>query len=176
MGPGQGDSEAGVTTDAPTILAPTETGQAHSPLPLILGLILLLLLALLALWYFLSSRPVPLRLRLGDKSPPRDYRLRPGARIALGGTLATATGTQDIFPLAGLTAPAAFVAGVRGGLNLAPAPAADGSPTLFHNGLPLKQAAPLRVGDELRVTTPTTEAEPGREHRIRVEDPHGSAF
>ena len=176
VGPGQGDTDAGVTTDAPTVLAPTETGQAHSLLPLILGLILLLLLALLALWYFLGSRPVPLRLRLGDKGPPRDYRLRPGARVALGGALGTASGSQDVFPLAGLAVPAAFVAGVRGGLNLVPAPAVDDSPTLFHNGLPLKEAAPLRVGDELRVATPTTEAEPGREHRLRVEDPRGSAF
>ena len=99
VGPGQGDSDSGVTTDAPTVLAPTETGRAHSLLPLILGLIAAALLALLALWYFLSSRPVPLRLRLGDKSPPRDYRLRPGARVALGGALGTAPGTQDVFPL-----------------------------------------------------------------------------
>ena len=175
VGPGQGDADAGTTTDAPTVLAPTTTEKSHSLLPLLLGLLLLLLLLLFALWYFLSSRPVPLRLRLGDKGLPRDYRLRPGARVALGGPSGTA-GVQDVFPLAGLAAPAAFVQGVRGGLNLVPAPAEGASPALFHNGLPLQGPAPLRVGDELRVTTPPTETEPGREHRVRVEDPHGSAF
>ncbi len=174
VGPGQGDSDAGVTTETPTILAPTSTEKPHPLWPLLLGLFLLALLLLLLLWYFLSNRPVPLRLKLGDKGLPRDYRLRPGNRIALGGTPGTTTRSQDIFPLAGLAAPVAFVQAVRGGLTLTPAP--EASPALFHNGLPLQQTAPLRVGDELRVTTPTTDAEPGREHRLRVEDPRGPVF
>ena len=105
----------------------------------------LALLLLLALWYFLSSRPVPLRLNLGDKGLPRDYRLRPGAQIALGGAPGTATGSQDIFPLAGLAAPVAFVQADARRSDAVP-PAAVGSPALFHNGLPLQQPAPCASG------------------------------
>ncbi len=171
VGPGQGDSDNSVTTETPTILAPTGLTQSHSLWPLLLGLLLAALLLLLLLWFLLGNRPIPLRLKLGDKSLPRDFRLRPGQKIALGGAPGTATGSQDIFPLAGLSAPAAFIQAGRGGLTLLPA----GSP-LVHNGLPLQQSAPLRVGDELRVTTPGTDTEPGREHRVRVEDPHGPVF
>ena len=67
-----------------------------------------------------------------------------------------ASGSADVFPLAGLAAPVAFIQAERGGLTLVPAPPADGSPALFHNGVALKQPAPLRVGDDLRVSVPAT--------------------
>ena len=175
VGPSQGDSSTDVTTDKPTILAPTSTEKPHSPLPLILGAVLAALLLLLALWYLLSNRPIPLRLKLGDKGLPRDYRLRPGAKIALGGAPGTTAGSEDLFPLAGLAAPVAFIQAMRGGLTLTPA-ISDIPAKLFHNGLSLQQTAPLHVGDELRVTTPATDTEPGREHRIRIEDPRGPVF
>ena len=175
VGPGQGDSRSGTTTEAPAILAPTISASHASFLPWILGLLALLLL-IAALWYFLSRRPLPLRLRLGDKGLPRDFRVAPGSQIALGGAPGTSSGSAEIFPLAGLAAPSAFIRNTSRSLTLTPAPTQSGSPALFHNGLPLQQPVPLRIGDELRVSVPATETEPGREHRLRVEDPLGPVF
>jgi len=176
VGPGQGDSDAGATTEAPTVLAPTGTQKAGSPLPLVLGLLLGALLVGLLFWFLTRRKPLPLRLKLGDRGLPRDFRLLPGAKIALGGAPGMASGSADIFPLAGLAAPVAFIQAERGGATLVPAPPGDGSPALFHNGVALKQPAPLRVGDDLRVAVPATASEMEREHRIRVEDPRGAAF
>jgi len=175
IGPGQGDSSAGTTTEAPTILAPTGEKQSSSLLPWLMGLLALLLL-LLALWFLLRRRPLPLRLRLGDKGLPRDFRIGPGSQIALGGAPGTSAGGQDIFPLAGLAVPIAYIQNARGGLTLAPASPSESAPTLFHNGLPMQQNVPLRVGDELRVSIPATDNTPAREHRLRVEDPQGPVF
>ncbi len=177
VGPGEGDSSAADTTETPTVLAEAGASQPHSLLPLIIGgLLAALLLALLA-WYLLSRRAVPVRLRLGAKALPRDYRLTPGSALALGGAPGAASGSADIFPLAGLTAPVARVQAERGGLSLVPSPpAGDVSPTLYHNGLLLQQPAPLRVGDDLRISVPATATEAEREHRITVMDPHGPGF
>ncbi len=172
-GPSQGDS-AETTTEAPTMLSSTGGAKPSSPLPLLLGALLAALLLLGLLWYFLSRRPVPVRLRLGAKSLPRDYRLPPGAGVALGGPPSAVSGVQDTFPLAGLSSPVAVVRAGRGALTLVPA--AEGGPVLTHNGLRLQQAAPLRVGDDLRVFVPATATDPEREHRIEVLDPHGAAF
>lgn len=176
VGPGQGDSDANATTEAPTVLAPTGTQKAGSPLPLVLGLLLAALLLGLLFWFLTRRRPVPLRLKLGDRGLPRDFRLLPGTRIALGGAPGMTSGSTDVFPLAGLAAPVAFIQAERGGATLTPAPSGDGSPALFHNGVALKQPTPLRVGDDLRVAVPATASEREREHRIRVEDPRGAAF
>jgi hypothetical protein len=174
VGPGQGDSDAETTTEAPTILAPTSTDKPHSALPLLLGLLAAVLLLALLAWFLTRRHPVPIRLKLGDKGLPRDYRLLTGTKLALGGSLTTAPGSADIFPLAGLAAPVAFVQMERGGLTLTPANGGgEGSPTLFHNGLALKQSMALRVGDDLRISVPATDNAPEREHRVRVEDPHG---
>ena len=176
VGPNQGDSGTDTTTEAPTVLAASGTGKPSSPLPLILGVLLAALL-LLALWYLLSRRPVPVRLRLGAKALPRDYRLTPGASLALGGAPSAVSGSQDIFPLAGLAAPVALIRAGRGGLSLVPVPpAGDASPALYHNGLALQQPAPLRPGDDLRVSVPATATDAEREHRIAVLDPHGPVF
>jgi hypothetical protein len=177
VGPGEGDSAGSDTTETPTVLAEAGTSAPHALLPLILaGILAALLLALLA-WYLLSRRPVPVRLRLGPKALPRDYRLTPGTALALGGAPGAASGSADTFPLAGVSAPVALVKAEHGGLSLMPSPpAGDTSPTLYHNGLRLEQPAPLRVGDDLRVSVPATAAEPEREHRISVMDPHGAAF
>ena len=176
VGPGQGDSDAGATTQAPTVLAPVGTGGHGSPLPAILGAILAALLLGLLLWFLTRRRPVPIRLKLGDKGLPRDFRLLPGTKLALGGASGLASGSADTFPLAGVAAPAAFIQAERGGASLVPAPPGEGLPAVFHNGVALKQPAPLRVGDDLRVAVPATASEMEREHRIRVEDPHGAMF
>ncbi len=175
VGPGQGDTAVGTTTEVPTVLAPAGAATYTSFLPWLLGL-LAFSLAIAALWYFLSRRPLPLRLRLGDRGLPRDFRVAPGSQLALGGAPGTTPGSTEIFPLAGLAVPAAIIHNTHGGLILAPAPPQAGSPNLFHNGLPLQQPVPLRIGDELRVSFPAAETEPGREHRLRVEDPHGPVF
>ncbi len=177
VGPGQGDSGTDTTTEAPTVLAASGTGKPSSLLPLILGALLAALLLLALLWYLLSRRPVPVRLRLGAKALPRDYRLTPGASLALGGAPSVTSTSQDIFPLAGLAAPVALIKAERGGLSLVPVPpAGDASPTLYHNGLALQQPAPLRPGDDLRVSVPATATDAEREHRIAVLDPHGPVF
>ena len=177
VGPNQGDSASDTTTETPTVLAASGTGKPASPLPLILGALLAALLLLALVWYLLSRRPVPVRLRLGAKSLPRDYRLTPGASLALGGAPSAVTDSQDIFPLAGLAAPVALIKAERGALSLVPVPSAeDGSPTLSHNGLRLQQPAPLRPGDDLRVFVPATATDAEREHRIDVLDPHAPVF
>lgn len=177
VGPSQGDASTDTTTEAPTVLAASGTGKPSSPLPLVLSALLAALLLAALLWYVLSRRPVPVRLRLGAKALPRDYRLTPGASLALGGAPSAVSGSQDIFPLAGLAAPVALIKAERGGLSLVPAPSAgDVSPALYHNGLALQQPAPLRPGDDLRVSVPATVADAEREHRIDVLDPHGPVF
>ena len=177
VGPGEGDSSAGDTTETPTILSASGPAASHSLLPLILGSLLAALLLALLAWYLLSRRPVPVRLRLGAKALPRDYRLTPGASLALGCAPGAASGSQDTFPLAGLAAPVALVRAERGGLSLVPSPpSGDASPALYHNGLLLQQPAPLRVGDDLRISVPATATEAQREHRITVMDPHGPVF
>ena len=178
VGPSQGDDDTGSTTEVPTVLAPTGGVAKSSPLPLLLGILFgLALLALLA-WLFLRGKPTPVRLKLGERGLPRDFRLPPGGRLALGGQPGTSPGFADVFPLAGLPAPIAAITADRGGLTLSPAPPADGAvaPALFHNGLRLEQPAPLRVGDELRVLVPATATEAEREHRVRVEDPRAPLF
>ena len=176
VGPDQGDSDASATTETPTVLAASGTSAPHSLLPLILGGLLAALLLALA-WYLLSRRAVPVRLRLGPKALPRDYRLTPGQALALGGAPSAASASQDAFPLAGLAAPVALVQAERGGLLLVPSPpTGNAPPTLYHNGLRLEQPAPMRVGDELRVSVPATATEAEREHRITVMDPHGPVF
>ncbi|MDQ2798039.1 MAG: VWA domain-containing protein [Armatimonadota bacterium] len=176
VGPNQGDSSTDTTTETPTVLAPTGTAQPHSILPLVLSLLCGLLLLGLLVWFLTRRRPISLRLKLGDKGLPRDYRLLPGTKLALGGAPGMASGSADTFPLAGLAAPLAFIQAERGSLTLAPAPPADGSPALFHNGIALKQPAPLRVGDEIRISVPATATDLDREHRVRVEDPRGPMF
>ena len=106
---------------------PVGTEQVHHSLgpALAAGLSLLLLLDLLWAWL---NRPVPLRLSLGDKGLPRDYRLRPGAKVGLGGSPLTASPGDDVFPLAGLPAPAAFLQAEPGWGSLLGPRASPGRP------------------------------------------------
>jgi hypothetical protein len=170
---GQGD-DAVAGEGAQTTVAQQAVGkeQVHrSLLPWILGT-LLLLLALFWLFWSRLNRPVPLRLKLGDRGTPRDYRLRPGAKVGLGGTPIMAAPGDDVFPLAGLPAPAAFAQAQRGGAAVI-VPSAIDAVKVLHNGLPLERAVPLRIGDEVRLVVPATDTEPVREHRVHMEDPRG---
>lgn len=178
VGPSQGDDDTGNTTEAPTVLAPTGGTAKSSPLPLLLGILFGLALLALLLWLLLRGRTTSVRLKLGERGLPRDFRLPPGGRLALGGQPGTSPGYFDVFPLAGLPAPLAAIASDRGALTLTPIPPAEGvtAPALFHNGMRLEQPAPLRVGDELRVLVPATATDAEREHRVRVEDPRAPLF
>ncbi len=178
VGPSQGDDDTGDTTEAPTVLAPTGGTAKSSPLPLLLGLLFGLALLALLLWLLLRGRTTPVRLKLGERGLPRDFRLPPGGRLALGGQPGTSPGYFDVFSLAGLSSPLAAIASDRGGLMLLPTPPTEGvtAPALFHNGMRLEQPAPLRVGDELRVLVPATATDAEREHRVRVEDPRAPLF
>jgi hypothetical protein len=168
---GQGDDasagEGGQTTETQT-LEGTEQVH-HSLLPWILAG-LFLLLALLTLFWASLNRAVPLRLKLGDRGTPHDYRLRPGHKVSLGGTPLTAAPGDDVFPLAGIPAPAASaVAGRGGAATLVPAPSPIEGLKVLHNGLPLEGSVPLKPGDEVRLLVPATDTTPLREHRVNVE-------
>ena len=83
---------------------------------------------------------------------------------------------DDVFPLAGVADPVAYLRNERGSARLLPAANDTAGATLFHNGLKLEQPVPVRVGDEIRISVPATDAAPAREHRIKVGDPHAAAF
>lgn len=176
LGPGQGDPDAGNAAQTPTVLTPIGQEKPASNLPALLAALGLLLLAILGAGFALLNRPVPVRLTLGDRGTPRDYRLRRGGKIGLGGALTSAAPGDDVFPLGGVTAPLAFVRAGRGAADLVPAPSLPPGVALFHNGVKLESPAPLRVGDEIRATLPATDAAPAREHRIHFADPRAPAF
>ena len=176
LGPGQGDPDDASAAQTPTVLAPIGEEKPASNLPALLGAGGLLLLAILAASFALLNRPVPVRLRLGDKGTPRDYRLRKGSKIGLGGALTSAAPGDDVFPLGGVTAPLAFVQAGRGGADVIPAPTLPSGAALFHNGVKLEAPAPLRVGDEIRAVLPATDLAPAREHRIHFADPRAPTF
>lgn len=176
LGPGQGDPDTSDTAQIPPVVSPGGTEKPQSNLPAILAGLGLLLLALLGASFAFLNRPVPVRLMLGDKGTPRDYRLRQGSKIALGGALTSAAPGDDVFPLGGVTAPLAFVQAGRGSADLVPAPNLPPGTTLFHNGVKFETAAPLRLGDEIRAVLPATDLAPAREHRIRFADPRAATF
>ncbi len=176
VGPGQSDADATDTIQTPTVLKPVGIEKPQSSLPLLLGGGLAALLLLGGVAYALLNRPVAVRLKLGDRSQPRDFRLRPGAKISLGGSPASVTAGGDVFALAGLTAPIAYVQAVRGGLSLIPGPASEPPVPMFHNGVRVERESPLRVGDEIRILAPTPDGLPPREHRVRLEDPRAPLF
>ena len=176
VGPGQGDPDTATTNLQPTVINPVGREKSGSSLPLIIGgLVAALALGGLAVYSFLN-RPVPVRLTLGDKGTPRDYRLKPNAKIGLGGTLTSAAPGDDSFPLAGLPVPAAFIQAKSGSATLKLGPAFDSLPGLkvFHNGAALENPAPLRIGDEIRLLLPVTDSSPPREHRVHFADPKGA--
>jgi hypothetical protein len=122
-------------------------------------------------------RPTPVRLVLGDKGMPRDFRLRSGAKVCLGGTLANCGPGDDFLPLAGLAAPAAFVAASGGGAVLNPGGDRSATaPKVFHNGVALEYPSPLRIGDEIRISAASADIGVPTEYRIRFADPKEHAF
>lgn len=175
VGAGQDDNDASAAASSAPIVTNAPQEKTASNLPLILGVAALALLAILAAVFGALNKPVAVRLKLSDKGAPRDYKLKPGAKIALGGSPVTAGAGDDVFPLAGLPAPIAFVMAARGGASLVPGEIAPGA-GVFHNGVKLEQTTPLSVGDEVRISLPATSDAAPREHRIRFADPREAAF
>lgn len=129
---------------------------------------------LIAAWAM--TRPSPVRLTLGEKSMPRDYLVKSGKKVCLGGSLASCGPGDDFFPLSGLDSPAAYVAASGGGFVLAPNPGKNGSAKVFHNGVPLEVPSPLRIGDEIRVSIPADDSPTPRDYRVRFADPKAPVF
>lgn len=171
-------------TPAATAVVPEE--KPASPL-------LWLLLGAAALLAVLGALFLPALLRAatfrisGGPSGPKDFQLKNGQTVRLGGRGASFAG--DAYPLPDLDNPAAEIRAARGQLRLVPfgvvgagnapvpVPTAGGGnqtalPLVFHNGLPLEKEEPLGYGDEIRVSIPSPSGTGvPREIRLKLDDP-----
>jgi len=132
-------------------------------------------LALLLLFLAQAARAVPLRI-VGGPAGPKDFRLKSGQTVRLGGD--GANFAHDAYPLPGLGAAPASVRGGRGGqFALVPgtlaAPGVE-PPKVFHNGMPLEKETPLGYGDEVRVSVPDPASGVAKDFRLKFEDPSKS--
>lgn len=178
VGPDESDSPdaASVVSTAPLADNTSTTRKTTDTSLLLFGCFGAIILGL-AIAFWAMSRPSSLRLQLGDKSLPRDYRLKSGKKVGLGGSLTSCAPGDDFFPLAGLDAPVAFVTASGGGFTLNPNPAVISATKVFHNGVGLERQSPLRIGDEIRVSLPVDNTSPiPREYRVRFVDPKAPVF
>jgi hypothetical protein len=163
---GEGDDDT-----APAVSAPPPPAKPQSPLPLILGIAGVAVVGLVAWGVSAANRPVPLRLKLGDKSLPRDFRLKPGSKVALGGALGFSAPGDEVFPLAGVTKPIAFAQAERGGItSLLPGELPEGG-RVYHNGVSLEAPVTLHSGDEIRISVPDPASPLPKDYRLHVVDP-----
>lgn len=128
----------------------------------------------------------------GGPGGPKDFRLKNGQTVRLGGDGASVA--WDAYPVPGASQPVAHVKSARGHLVIAPAgmqsgavktvtPAANApaptrnqndAPRVYHNGLALESETPLDFGDEVRIAMPSQAASGGglaREFRLKFDDP-----
>lgn len=170
-------------SDAPDAVAQAVSLQSTATAPekqigdrpfVVIGCFAVIIIGLI--WAALAlGRPTTIRLGLGDKSTPRDYRLKSGARVCLGGSLSSCRPGDDFFPLAGLAEPAAYVAASGGGAVLSPSgPGSDRK--IYHNGALVEQQAPLRYGDEIKITVPDPSSTIPRDFRVKFVDPKAPLF
>jgi len=160
--PGQGDPYVAPATPAAPPVPSSNTSD-------LLGIISLVFCVIAAIGIAIAGKRTPVRLQLGERNLPRDYRLKKGDKVGLGGGADSEGPGKEIFPLAGLASPAAFVQLGRGGLTLAPAePLPD--TTVYHNGVSLEGATPIKNGDEIRVATRDKRGT-AKEFRVHVVDP-----
>ena len=129
----------------------------------------------LAIAFWAMSRPSALRLKLGEKSMPRDYHVKSGRKVGLGGSMTTAGPGGDFFPLEGVANPVAFVAASGGGFVLNPNSQVISTAKVFHNGVPLEKTSPLRIGDEIRVSIADGGPVP-KDYRVLFADPKAPVF
>ena len=187
VAPGESDDNADSSSQIPTSVPNAEDTRSSSRLPWIAAVGGLTAAAII-LWFVLSRRPMPVRLSVGTKGFPTDFRVRPGERIAIGGP---STGTIDgaqVLPLSGVLNPVAWLRAERSGIVITPAagpivPSSDHIERgeceitrVFHNGIRLAQTSPVKVDDEIRVAVPAGTQSAEREYRVRVLDPSGPLF
>ena len=137
---------------------------------------------------FSSTKPSVFRIT-GGPSGTKDFNIKSGQSVRLGGDGATAA--FDAYPLSGASAPVAHIKAVRGQLVLVPPvstasapnaapPASAGTPApaapprnqteaarVYHNGLALEGETPLDFGDEVRIA-PAIAGSNGRQFGPRV--------
>ena len=116
---------------------------------------------------FAVMRPKPMPLRLAGVGAPRDFDVRGNTVLRLGGEGGSAA--LDAYPLAGTKAVAATIKGGRGQFTLEPQPGT--ALRVYHNGLPLEKATPLRYGDEVRVSVVDSNGAVLKENRVKFSDP-----
>jgi hypothetical protein len=166
------------TAPAPPVVTPAVstpvTGQSGMPWPWIAAGLAALAVALLVVLPL--TRGAAFRVS-GGPAGPRDFRVKPGGTVRIGGE--GAEFAHDAYPLPGVTTAPATVEGGRGGqLSLRPGtlrqPGVE-PPRVFHNGLPLEKATPVAYGDEVRVSVPDASgAGVAKEFRLKFEDPKQS--
>ncbi len=169
------DPEAATASIQLTEPAATHEARIGDRPFVVIGCFSVILIGLI--WAALAlAKPTPVRLILGDRGMPRDYRLKSGARVCLGGALDNCRPGDDFFPLAGLPGPSGYVTASGGGLVLTPLETGNAPARVFHNGVPLELPVPLKYGDEIRVSLAPTPAGPPQEFRIRFADPKAPIF
>jgi hypothetical protein len=124
-------------------------------------------LALVAVLWSRGSRPVAVSLAEGPRSF-RNFRLRPGAAISLGGAGAA---DYDLgYPVAGTAHPVATLRRSGKQFQLEPAAAGGnttGAVTLLVNQEPVQRTVPIASGDEIKIRVPSSNpATPPRELRL----------
>jgi hypothetical protein len=153
-------------TPAPMVEAsppPVPTsGSSGPPLGAIIGGLAALGLGVGA-YFFLSPKPVPLRIALASGGGAKDFQLKGNVGVRLGGDGAAAS--FDAYPLSGVKEPVGKLTGARGQLLLTPTPQPNATTRVFINGLPLEKPTPVRYGDEIRVSVE------GKELRLKLTDP-----
>ncbi len=172
------------STPTPTVTERNE--NPASPLPWIILGALALLAILAALLLPALLRAATFRIT-GGPGGPKDFTLKNGQSVRLGGKGANFAG--DAYALPGLDDAAAEIRASRGQLRLAPVsvPATNKTPAtvpvsassnqtsgprVFHNGLPLEKEESLDYGDEIRVSIPDPSgAGVPREFRLKLADP-----
>jgi hypothetical protein len=176
VGPGESDAPDTSTETASQALGEPVTERKTTDTNLLLFGCFGAVILGLAFGFWAMSKPSAIRLALGDKGMPRDYMVKSGKKVCLGGSLATCGPGDDFFPLTGLDAPAAFVAASGGGFVLNPNSTNPGPAKVFHNGIPLNQTSPLKIGDEIRISVPADDSAVPRDYRIRFADPKAAVF
>jgi hypothetical protein len=159
---------------APTIISQTGHEKTGPDLTLAIGIPFAVLLLLAGLAMAAFSQKAHIRLALVGKSNMSDFRLKPGARVGLGGSPATAGPGVETFTISGLKEPAAYILGQFGGSAVLKAAPAAGDIKVLHNGLKLEGELPIRVDDEIRIIIPASALAEEQIVRLRIMDPKGS--
>ena len=162
--------EATQATPEPTDSTPVSSAPPPKPEEFPLGLLLGVGGVALAGVLLAVLRPRSMPLRIAGVGTPRDFDMRSNTVLRLGGEGGSAA--LDAYPLGGTKAVAATVKGGRGQLTLQPQPVQPGaSLRVYHNGLPLEKATPLRYGDEVRVSVLDANGAIIKENRLKFSDP-----